>query len=270
VCTNVEADIQRLFAPVSNAKATSGETFFSAGSCVEDRGDICDVDADCRRKETCSPGGTCQRHFGSCRTDADCRPGLTCAPHLVTVNAADTDGDGVVDPFDNCPRRANTDQADENDNGVGDACDLGTLVTRVAIDIKPGGGSNPVNLFARGLVPVALLGSADLDVAEVDRSTLAFGPDGAAPAHRVGGHLQDVNHDGLADLLIHFRVQETGIALGDTEACLTGETGDGIPFEGCDAVTTMPPCGLGYELGALLPLLLVLQRRIRARRIPAA
>jgi hypothetical protein len=232
---------------------------------VEDRGEVCSVDTDCRRKETCGPGGTCQRRFGSCRTDADCRPGLTCAPHLVTVNAADTDGDGVVDPFDNCPRRPNTDQADQNGNGVGDACDLGTLVARVAIDIKPGSGRNPVNPFSRGVVPVALLGSAEFDVAGVDRSTLAFGPDGAAPAHKKGGHQKDVNGDGLKDLLLHFRTQETGIAFGDTEACLSGETLDGIPFEGCDAVTTMPPCGLGLELGLIAPVLWWLTRR-RQRR----
>jgi hypothetical protein len=266
VCEDADADIQRLFAPIRSSSAGSGETIHSSGSCVEDRGDVCSVDADCRRKETCGPGGICQRRFGSCRTDADCRTGLTCAPNLVTVNAADTDGDGVADPFDNCPRRPNTDQADENDNGVGDACDLGTLVTSVAIDIKPGSGPNPLNPFSRGVVPVALLGSEDFDVTDVDRSTLAFGPDGASPAHNAGGHPQDANDDGLTDLLIHFRVPETGISLGDTEACLTGETVDGIPFEGCDAVTTMPPCGIGLELSLIAPVLWWLHQRRRRGR----
>jgi Tol biopolymer transport system component len=266
VCEDAKADVQRLFAPISGSRTTAGgETIISSGACVEDRGDICSVDADCRPKETCGSSGICQRRFGSCRTDADCRRGLTCAPDLVTVNAADTDGDSVVDPFDNCPHRANADQADENGNGVGDACDLSTLVTRVLIDIKPGSVSNPVNPFSRGVVPVALLGSEQFDIADVDRSSLAFGPDRASPVNKAGGKPQDVNGDGLADLLIHFRVQQTGISLGDTEACLIGETVAGIPFEGCDAITTMPSCGLGYELGALLPLLLALQRRIRGR-----
>jgi hypothetical protein len=35
----------------------------------------------------------------------------------------DTDGDGVADNLDNCPNTANTDQADLDNNGIGDVCD---------------------------------------------------------------------------------------------------------------------------------------------------
>ncbi len=34
----------------------------------------------------------------------------------------DSDSDGVVDEHDNCPNVANPDQADTNEDGVGDAC----------------------------------------------------------------------------------------------------------------------------------------------------
>ncbi len=40
------------------------------------------------------------------------------------TSCEDTDADGVVDPVDNCRLVKNADQADRNDDGVGDACDV--------------------------------------------------------------------------------------------------------------------------------------------------
>jgi hypothetical protein len=58
------------------------------------------------------------------------------------------------------------------------------------------------------------------------------------PAHEEG-HYEDVNGDGYMDLVSHYVIAGTGIASGDTEACISGETDDGIDFVGCDSVRTI-------------------------------
>jgi len=47
---------------------------------------------------------------------------------------------------------------------------------------------------------------------------------------------QDVNRDGLLDMVLHFRTKDLNLTLEDTEACLTGATLEGQQFIGCDDV----------------------------------
>ena len=100
----------------------------------------------------------------------------------------------------------------------------------VEIDIKPGGGDNSINRRAKGVVPVALLGSTEFQVTSADWRTVTFA--GASPLN-IGYGFQDINGDDLLDAVFHFNNQSLNLPDGTTEACLTGATSSGLNFQGC-------------------------------------
>ena len=115
----------------------------------------------------------------------------------------------------------------------------------VEIATRPGSEVSPINLRSKGMIPVAALTTnvangdlSDFDATQIDPATLMFGPNDAVIAH-AQGHLSDVDGDGDIDLVVHFRVQETGISCGDTEATLTGETYAGNSIVGAAAIQTV-------------------------------
>jgi hypothetical protein len=107
----------------------------------------------------------------------------------------------------------------------------------VQIDIRHGDNTNPINLNSKSVIPVAVLSSSTFDAAKVDPASVKFGPN-EAPS--VSSSRDDVNGDGLLDLVLHFRTQQTGLQSSDTQACLAGQTQSGIPFEGCDSIRIEP------------------------------
>jgi hypothetical protein len=130
----------------------------------------------------------------------------------------------------------------------------------VPVDIKPGSCPNPLSTRSRGVLPIAVLGTVDLDVTTIDPVTIRL--EGVAP---IRSSIEDVatpfepltgkedcdldcandGPDGLLDLTLKFRTQQIADALGEVEGTvcrvltLTGnlrEEFGSTPIEGQDVV----------------------------------
>lgn len=111
-------------------------------------------------------------------------------------------------------------------------------VIGVSIDIKPGSFPNSINLPSSGKVPVAIYGTVAFDVRAVDLATVTLA--GARVISQKHGNpmasVEDVDGDGVPDLVLHFATQDLVISADDTEAVLQGSTVDGRLFRGVDSV----------------------------------
>ena len=134
--------------------------------------------------------------------------------------------------------------------------------TPVEIDIKPGSCPNPFNPKSKGSVPVAIVGTGELDVTTIDPDSLMLNGvpivednilyadvtqpnDGSGDAEECEVCFEapeEYSGDGYMDLVVKFDTQALAVALSGAEkdACieltLTGETMDGIPFAGSDSM----------------------------------
>jgi len=109
--------------------------------------------------------------------------------------------------------------------------DGGTLTTAGLTNagsfvVRPSGGSPDINPKAGGSVSTVLYSNTNLDATAVTGITAGTG---AVEKHGAG-HIQDVNSDGLDDLVLHFQQNETGVACGDTSLTLHGTTAAGWPI----------------------------------------
>jgi len=116
-------------------------------------------------------------------------------------------------------------------------------VTPVMIEIKPPASAPvPVNPNSQGKIPVAILSSSTFNaVTQVDQTSLTFGATGdEASLAFCDASGQDVNGDGLPDLVCHFNTQATGFQTGSSNAVLKGTTVSGAPIEGSEAIVIVP------------------------------
>jgi hypothetical protein len=109
---------------------------------------------------------------------------------------------------------------------------------QVRIDIRPAGQANRINPASDRLVPVAILSDAGFDSASVVADTVRFGATGTEAAP-VSVTVRDVDGDGDLDMVLRFRIQDTGIQCGQTSALLTGQTSSGHTIAASDVVRTI-------------------------------
>ena len=107
----------------------------------------------------------------------------------------------------------------------------------VTIDVLPGNAANVIRLGNR-LIPVAILSDSTFDARQVNATSVIFGPGRAVEVHG-RGHWEDVNRDGLIDLLLHFSCSESGIAPGATSVSLSGRLNSGEAIQGSDTITIL-------------------------------
>jgi uncharacterized delta-60 repeat protein len=116
-----------------------------------------------------------------------------------------------------------------------------TSAIAVSVDIKPGESPNPINPGSNGTTPVAILSTSNFAApSQVDTSSLKFGRTGNEASLAFCSSPQDVNADGLPDIVCHFATQKTAFQTGDTQGVLTGTTVGGTPIRGTDSVVIAP------------------------------
>lgn len=152
-------------------------------------------------------------------------------------------------PLPTAPSGADTeDLADACRSSTGNFFDMavrgvtsapGGSVLPVEIDIAPFQSPNDVNLNAGSQIQVAILSTSAFSASTVSASSAKFGPGNAVPLSSPPPTTQDVNGDGLADLVLTYDVASAAIPCGATSATLTASTSGGGTISGSDWVATV-------------------------------
>lgn len=119
----------------------------------------------------------------------------------------------------------------------------------LTIDIKPGSYPNSINLGSNGVIPVAILSTADFDATTLNPENIFLAGSGVRVRGKGNKYLaseEDVNGDGLTDLVV--KVETVNLDPGefaDGGAYLrvheTEEQTSPVLYEGWDEITIVPP-----------------------------
>jgi hypothetical protein len=121
-------------------------------------------------------------------------------------------------------------------------CDIGAVEANQAmavIDVKPHVDPNKINPQSHQSINVAVFSLNGFDATSIDPTTVRFGATGTE-AFPVQVRFKDVDLDGNRDLVLRFRIQDTGIKCGDTSVTLTGQLLSGTSIGGSSPITTIP------------------------------
>ncbi len=129
-------------------------------------------------------------------------------------------------------------------------------ISYIAVDIKPQSCPNPLNVKSKGVLPVAILGSDDLDVMDIDAASIRLAgiaplrsslEDVAAPLTPISDpcacDCTSAGPDGFIDLTLKFKTQDIVPVLGEVnhndvlELFLTARLNDNSQLVGSDCLT---------------------------------
>ena len=131
-------------------------------------------------------------------------------------------------------------ESDEHDTTI-DVVEVAPV--HVNIDIKPGSDPNCFNPNGHGSLPVAVIGSAELDVMQIDVESLllqGLTVKAVGKQNKFMTHYENITNDEYLDLIIQFEDNGQLIPSINGYATLTGVLADGTPIEGSDTICLTP------------------------------
>lgn len=111
------------------------------------------------------------------------------------------------------------------------------VLTWVPLDIKPQSLPSSINVKKRGVIPFAILGTADFDpTTDLDQSSIHFGVNGTEQILRCQTGGEDTNGDGWVDLVCFTTVSLSGVTCDTREMQVWARRLDGTRVTSQDAV----------------------------------